>query len=167
MRVGLACCAKRAQSEDRDEPVHGARSLDCKGHRAPVAHRIERSAPDRKAAGSIPARRTKFSQGKRTSGVSRALSEVLRRTACGWSRVVGATPATVSAHRRVLSSFQGTVGARRVESASSKARWVPDGSNPAIPSGFGRPGGPFPPWGPPGNPGEAQHPLPCPFLSFL
>src|SRR5258708_27789892 len=58
MRVGLACCAKRAQSEDRDEPVHGARSLDCKGHRAPVAHRIERSAPDRKAAGSIPAGRT-------------------------------------------------------------------------------------------------------------
>ena len=58
MRVGLACCEKRAQSEDRDEPVHGARSLDCKGHRAPVAHRIERSAPDRKAAGSIPARRT-------------------------------------------------------------------------------------------------------------
>src|SRR5258708_33010380 len=59
MRVGLACCAKRAQSEDRYEPVHEAGSLDCKGHRAPVAHRIERSAPDRKAAGSIPAGRTK------------------------------------------------------------------------------------------------------------
>src|SRR4029077_3083224 len=28
--------------------------------RAPVAHRTERSAPDRKAAGSIPARRTLF-----------------------------------------------------------------------------------------------------------
>src|SRR5258706_7304329 len=57
MRAGLTS-SKRAQSDDRDEPVHGARSLDCRGLRAPVAHRTERSAPDRKAAGSIPARRT-------------------------------------------------------------------------------------------------------------
>jgi hypothetical protein len=66
MRAGLAC-SKRAQSEDRDEPMHGARSLDCRGLRAPVAHRTERSAPDRKAAGSIPARRTfRFAREPRT-----------------------------------------------------------------------------------------------------
>src|SRR5712664_467407 len=69
--------------------------------------------------------------------------------------------------RRGLMRFKGTVGARRGESASSKARWVPDVSNPALPGLFGRPGGPFPPRRPRVNPGETKHPLHCTVPSFL
>src|SRR5438309_6242757 len=53
--------ARAEQYDDRDarrESGHGGRSLDWGRPIAPVAHRTERSAPDRKAAGSIPARRT-------------------------------------------------------------------------------------------------------------
>src|ERR1700686_5480174 len=60
MCAGLACRHEHDHCSERDNPTHGWRSLDCVGCQAPVAHRIERSAPDRKAAGSIPARRTTY-----------------------------------------------------------------------------------------------------------
>src|SRR5207245_8591834 len=63
MRVALTR-HQRGQHDDRgEEPAHGGRSLDWGRPIAPVAHRTERSAPDRKAAGSIPARRTKNTAG--------------------------------------------------------------------------------------------------------
>ncbi len=58
MRVVLARREENDEGNAPGKPGHGARSLDWVGPIAPVAHRTERSAPDRKAAGSIPARRT-------------------------------------------------------------------------------------------------------------
>src|SRR5207247_4263472 len=59
MSLVLACAQQHDGGNPRRESGHGARSLDWVRPIAPVAHRTERSAPDRKAAGSIPARRTK------------------------------------------------------------------------------------------------------------
>src|SRR5439155_19677140 len=58
MGLVLACAQQHDGGDPRRESGHGARSLDWVRPIAPVAHRTERSAPDRKAAGSIPARRT-------------------------------------------------------------------------------------------------------------
>src|SRR5438309_8364126 len=63
--------ARAEQYDDRDarrESGHGGRSLDWVRPIAPVAHRTERSAPDRKAAGSIPARRTTSEEREPTGG---------------------------------------------------------------------------------------------------
>src|SRR5438445_10253674 len=60
MSFVLACAQQHDGRDARRESGHGGRSLDWGRPIAPVAHRTERSAPDRKAAGSIPARRTKF-----------------------------------------------------------------------------------------------------------
>src|SRR5438034_11231492 len=58
MSLVLACAQQHDGGNPRRESGHGARSLDGVRPIAPVAHRTERSAPDRKAAGSIPDRRT-------------------------------------------------------------------------------------------------------------
>ena len=58
VRLVLAGDQQHRNHEPRRKSSHGGRSLDWVSPIAPVAHRTERSAPDRKAAGSIPARRT-------------------------------------------------------------------------------------------------------------
>src|SRR5437899_9576676 len=63
MSFVLACAQEHDDGDQRRESGHGGRSLDWGRPIAPVAHRTERSAPDRKAAGSIPARRTKNTAG--------------------------------------------------------------------------------------------------------
>src|SRR3989442_6660776 len=71
MGLVLACAQQHDGGDPRRESSHGARSLDWVRPIAPVAHRTERSAPDRKAAGSIPARRTSKPDETPPNGFSR------------------------------------------------------------------------------------------------
>src|SRR5947209_17028293 len=78
MRVALACSHQAQDDQSTQEPAHGGRSLDWGRPIAPVAHRTERSAPDRKAAGSIPARRTIKQRGMNMPAKTSSLARVNR-----------------------------------------------------------------------------------------
>src|SRR3989442_2265439 len=74
----LACAQQHDGRDARRESGHGGRSLDWGRPIAPVAHRTERSAPDRKAAGSIPARRTIKQRGMNMPAKTSSLARVNR-----------------------------------------------------------------------------------------
>src|SRR5437667_9027594 len=76
MRVALASNEQERSDKRRYRPAHGGRSLDWGRPIAPVAHRTERSAPDRKAAGSIPARRTIKQRGTNMPAKTSSLARV-------------------------------------------------------------------------------------------
>src|SRR3989442_10936538 len=110
----------RAQQHDgrdaRRESGHGGRSLDWVRPMAPVAHRTERSAPDRKAAGPIPARRT--SSRIRAPLLGRRLLPITRRedSSVDWLR---SSALTIPNRDHIASRLHGTAVVRWLLSLAS------------------------------------------------